>query len=136
LGAGCVARAVASELYRLGANVCVLNRTELRAKELAEPYGFKWGGLDGRGMQLLERYGSVIVQATSVGMFPEEAADPIPQYRFSGRETVLDLVYNPERTVLLERAAAAGCAVVSGREVLERQVRRQFKLMTGLDYPS
>ncbi len=135
IGAGCVGQTIAAELYRLGAEVCVLNRTELRAKELAERYGFAWGGLDGRGMQLLEKYGSIIVQATSVGMDPDVDFDPIAPYRFKGKETVVDMVYRPARTYLLERAAAAGCAVLSGRDILEKQVRRQFKLLTGHDYP-
>lgn len=135
IGAGCAARAVASELYRLGARACVLNRSEVHAKELAERYGFAWGGLDSRGIQLLDSFNSIIIQATSVGMEPDADADPIALYRFSGRETVMDLVYRPEKTRLLERAEAAGCAVISGRDMLERQIRRQFKIFTGVPYP-
>ncbi|MFA6506253.1 MAG: type I 3-dehydroquinate dehydratase [Treponemataceae bacterium] len=136
IGAGCVARAVAAELYRLGARVCILNRTELRAKEIAERYGFAWGGLDGRGVQLLDHFNSIVVQATSVGMEPDIEADPLALYRFSGRETVMDLIYRPEKTQLLKRAEESGCTVISGREMLQRQVSRQFKLFTGIEYPA
>ena len=135
IGAGAVARAVAEELYRLGARACILNRTELRAKELAERYRFEWGGLDGRGIQLLERYNSIIIQATVAGKEPDTEADPLALYRFRGRETVLDLIYRPEKTHLLQRAQAAGCVVLSGRDMLERQVSRQFKFFTGMEYP-
>ncbi len=135
IGAGGVARAVAAEVRRLGGRACVLNRTPLRAKELAEPLGFAWGGLDERGSELLDRYADVIVQTTSVGMEPDVDGDPIGLYRFSGREIVMDLIYKPEKTRLLSRAEAAGCAVLNGRDMLDRQARIQFKLFTGMDFP-
>ena len=135
IGAGSAALAVAEELHRLGARVCVLNRTELHAKEIAERYGFAWGGLDSRGIQLLDSYNSIIVNATSVGMEPNIAADPIELYRFKGREVVMDLVFRPKRTKMLERAEASGCSVISGMEMLERQAQKQFKAFTGLDFP-
>ena len=135
IGAGGVARAVASEVRRLGGRACVLNRTPLRAKELAEPLGFAWGGLDERGSELLDRYSDIIVQTTSVGMEGDVAADPIGLYRFSGREVVMDLIYKPEKTRLLARAEAAGCAILNGRDMLDRQARIQFRLFTGMDFP-
>lgn len=135
LGAGGAAKAVAAELHRLGARVCILDRTEFRARDLAERYGFSWGALDGRGVQLLAKFGRIIIQATSVGMNPQPDADPLELYRFTGKETVMDLVYNPPRTRMLERAAAAGCATISGRQMLERQVRVQFKILSGLEFP-
>lgn len=135
IGAGGVARAVAVEVHRLGGRACVLNRTPLRAKELAEPLKFAWGALDERGSELLDRYSDVIVQTTSVGMEPHVDADPIGLYRFSGREVVMDLIYKPEKTRMLLRAEAAGCAILNGRDMLDRQARSQFKLFTGTDFP-
>ncbi len=135
IGAGNNARAVAAELHRLGARACILNRTELRARELAERYGFAWGGLDGRGIELLDKFGSIIVNTTPVGMEPDVEADPLELYRFRGNEVVVDLVFRPAKTRMMERAEKAGCKVLGGLDMLERQSRRQFKLFTGLDYP-
>jgi 3-dehydroquinate dehydratase/shikimate dehydrogenase len=120
---------------RLGARACILNRTELRARELAERYGFAWGGLDGRGIELLDKFGSIIVNTTPVGMEPDVEADPLELYRFRGNEVVVDLVFRPAKTRMMERAEKAGCKVLGGLDMLERQSRRQFKLFTGLDYP-
>ena len=136
VGAGSAARAVAAELFRLGASACVLNRTEPRARELAERYGFAWGGLDGRGIELLDKFNSVIINASAAGMEPDDGADPLELYRFRGHEVVMDLVYRPTETCLLKRAEEAGCTVIDGAAVLERQARRQFELLTGLAFPS
>lgn len=135
IGAGGVARAVVSELLRLGARGCVLNRTEVRAKELAERFSFGWGGLDSRGIALLERNNDLIVQATPAGSGDGADEDPIALYRFRGREAVIDLSYSAERTPLLDRAAAAGCPTANGRAMFEAQARRQFQLFTGADFP-
>lgn len=135
IGAGGAARSVAAEVKRLGGRACVLNRTLVRAKEVAERFGFAWGCLDERGIDLMDGYSDVIVQTTSVGMTGCADDDPVALYRFRGREVVMDLIYSPERTPLLARAEASGCAVLNGRDMLERQARLQFKLFTGRDFP-
>jgi 3-dehydroquinate dehydratase/shikimate dehydrogenase len=48
---------------------------------------------------------------------------------------VFDTVYNPEQTLLLKEARAAGCTVVTGLEMFVRQAGLQFKLFTGQDPP-
>ena len=63
---------------------------------------------------------SVIVNATPV--------DPIPDYKFTGREAVYDLVYVPDETPLMARARAAGCRVENGFSMLMAQARRQREL--------
>ncbi len=62
----------------------------------------------------------VLVNATPV--------DPIPDYVFSGREAVYDLVYQPEVTPLMARAKAAGCRVENGLSMLMAQARGQRKI--------
>ncbi len=136
IGAGGVARAVASEVHRLGGRACVLNRSVVRAKELAERYGFAWGSLDDRGIFLMDKFHDVIVQTTSVGMEGGDLdADPIGLYRFQGKELVIDLIYKPQKTRMLARAEAAGCPILNGRDMLERQARLQFALFTGQEMP-
>jgi len=135
IGAGGVACAVAAEVHRLGGHACILNRNEARAKALAEKYKFAWGALDGRGIELLDHFNEIIIQTTSVGMEPDVDADPIELYRFRGREMVMDLIYKPAKTRMLQRATAAGCRVLNGRDMLERQAYLQFKLFTGHDFP-
>jgi 3-dehydroquinate dehydratase/shikimate dehydrogenase len=131
LGAGGAAKAVAAELHRLKAHVLVLNRTVFRARDLAQRYGFVWGGFDNQGMGMLEHYSHIIINTTSVGMEPNVDADPLELYNFSGKEAVMDLIYKPERTRLLQRAALAGCRVLNGYDMLIGQAKYQYKLFMG-----
>jgi 3-dehydroquinate dehydratase/shikimate dehydrogenase len=135
VGAGGVARAVVAEIHRLGGRAYVLNRTPIKAKELAEQYKFPWGALDARGVELVSKYSDIIVQTTSVGMAPHTEADPLELYRFRGKEVAMDLIYKPETTRFLKRAADAGCPVLNGYDMLVRQAKYQFRLFTGQDFP-
>jgi 3-dehydroquinate dehydratase/shikimate dehydrogenase len=126
---------VAAELYRLKGRALILNRTLFRARELAAPYRFEWAGADGHGLDLMSHYGDIIIQTTSVGMEPDIDADPLELYKFSGREMVMDLIYKPETTRFLKRAAAAGCAVQNGRDMLLRQAQYQYSCFFGENFP-
>lgn len=136
LGAGGAARAAAAELYRLGGRVLILNRTVHRARELAFRYKFRWGGFDDQGARLMEKFSDIIVQATPAGTEGYGTADPLELYTFSGRETVMDLVYRPKRTPFLERAAGAGCRVLNGYDMLIRQAWYQYTHFTGKEFPA
>ena len=66
---------------------------------------------------------------------PAPAPDPIAQVPLAGHEIVYDIVYAPPETPLLQRARAAGCEVIFGREMLLGQAYAQFQLFTGEQYP-
>ncbi|MDR2418388.1 MAG: type I 3-dehydroquinate dehydratase [Treponema sp.] len=135
VGAGGAARSVASEVFRLGGKALILNRTELKARDLAEQYNFAWNRLDSKGIDLIKKYADIIIQTTSVGMTGYEEYDPLEFYRFSGFEVVMDLVYKPERTILLKRASEAGCRVLNGFDMLIRQAQLQYGHFLGVDFP-
>ncbi|MDR2630512.1 MAG: type I 3-dehydroquinate dehydratase [Spirochaetaceae bacterium] len=136
IGAGGAARAAAAAIYRLKGKALILNRTLFRARDLAARYRFAWAGLDGRGVDLMSKYSDVIIQTTSVGMEPEINADPLELYEFSGREVVMDLIYKPETTRFLKRAARAGCPIQNGYDMLIRQAQYQYTQFFGEDFPS
>jgi 3-dehydroquinate dehydratase/shikimate dehydrogenase len=136
LGAGGAAGAAASEIHRLRGKCLILNRNPARAKELAAPYRFNWGGLDGQGLDMMDRYSDIIVQTTPVGTAPNVEDDPFPLYHFTGRETVMDLIYRPARTAFLKRAENAGCGVLNGFDMLVRQAMSQYQLFLGRDFPA
>jgi 3-dehydroquinate dehydratase/shikimate dehydrogenase len=136
LGAGGAARAAAFEIHRLRGKALVLNRTLLRARSLAEPYHFAWGGMDDRGAALLYSYNDIIVQTTSVGMEPDFDEDPLELYSFKGSEVVMDFIYKPKRTRFLARAEKAGCRVLNGYDMLMRQAKYQYSCFFGKDFPS
>ncbi|MDR2048527.1 MAG: type I 3-dehydroquinate dehydratase [Treponema sp.] len=135
LGAGGAAGAVVSEIHRLKGKCLILNRNPARAKELAAPYRFNWGALDGRGLDMMDRYSDIIIQTTPVGTAPDIEAEPFPLYHFTGKETVMDLIYNPGRTAFLKRAENSGCRVLNGFDMLIRQAMSQYQLFLGRDFP-
>ncbi|MDR2136553.1 MAG: type I 3-dehydroquinate dehydratase [Treponema sp.] len=136
IGAGGAARAVAAELYRLGARALILNRTPAKARNLAAPYKFRWGGLNERGMDQMERFSDIIIQTTPAGMEGDPGRDPLETYPFSGKEIVMDLVYQPDRTPFLRRAEAASCPVLNGYDMFIRQARYQYTQFFKRDFPA
>ena len=136
IGAGGVARSVASEVFRLRGKAMVLNRTVMRAREIALPYRFAWGGLDSQGIKMMEKYSDIIIQTTSVGMEPDTGYDPLQYYNFTGNELVVDLIYKPPKTLCLLRAEAAGCKTLNGYDMLMRQARHQYKFFMEKEFPA
>ncbi|MDR1902313.1 MAG: type I 3-dehydroquinate dehydratase [Treponema sp.] len=135
IGAGGSAHAVASEIHRLGARALILNRTAIRARQLALTYDFAWGALDEKGTDMMMKYADIIIQTTSAGMEPNVDADPLEFYTFSGREIVMDLIYKPEKTKFLKRALHAGCKILNGYDMLIRQARYQYVYFMGREFP-
>ena len=136
IGAGGAARAVAHVLSRLGAMGLVINRTLSKARSLARRYDFAWAYNDERALDLVLDHSDLIVNATSIGMKGEEQGDPLDWYEFAGKEMVFDLIYNPERTRLLQRAREAGCVVGNGLSMLRHQAAEQFRIWTGREPPA
>jgi 3-dehydroquinate dehydratase / shikimate dehydrogenase len=136
VGAGGVAKAIAHVLSRLGVCAVILNRTVSRARVLAHRYGFAYGPCTEHSTELVVDHSDIVIQATSVGIEGERPGDPLDWYDFSGREAVFDLIYRPERSMLLERAQAAGCRTTNGWKMLRHQSAAQFTLWTGLEPPA
>jgi len=133
IGAGGVARAVASEIYRLGGKALIINRTVYKAKNLALQYNFRWG--DRQEIDLISKYSDIIIQTSSVGMEGYDESDPLEHYSFSGKEAVMDLIYTPAITPFLKKAMAAGCKVINGYDMVIRQACLQYMRFTGSEIP-
>lgn len=131
IGAGGIARAVASEIHRLGGKALILNRTIHKASNIASQYNFRWGGLDTQGIETMSKYNNIIIQTSSVGMEGYSEADPLEPYTFTGKEVVMDLIYSPSETAFLKRAAAAGCKTINGYDMVIRQACMQYTSFTG-----
>ncbi|MDR3356844.1 MAG: type I 3-dehydroquinate dehydratase [Spirochaetaceae bacterium] len=135
VGSGGAARAVTSEIHRLKGKALILNRSESRAAQLAGIYDFEYGGLGPESLKRIKKFSDIIIQTTSVGMEPNVKDDPLFGYQFTGKEVVMDIIYKPERTALLNRAAGAGCRVLNGADMLLRQARLQYRHFFGRKYP-
>jgi 3-dehydroquinate dehydratase/shikimate dehydrogenase len=135
IGAGGGARSVVCALRSRGIRPLIVNRKADKARTLAAFFDCDWAGIDTEGIARIGENAELIVQATSVGMEPEPDADPVPEYRFGGKEVVYDLVYQPLMTVFRSRAKDAGCRTVPGLDMLFAQGAAQFKIYTGVEYP-
>jgi 3-dehydroquinate dehydratase/shikimate dehydrogenase len=136
IGAGGAARAVASEVHRLGGRAIILNRSVHKARAIASLYNFGWGGLDKNGAELMNRHSDIIIQASSAGMEGSSpAADPLEIYSFTGKEAVMELIYTPEKTPFLMRAAQAGCKTINGYDMVIRQACLQYECFFERTFP-
>lgn len=77
----------------------------------------------------------LVVNATPVGMYPNNGARLIDLAQLPQCRCVLDLIYNPARTHLLLDAAARGIRCENGLSMLVAQAKRAAELFTGRDIP-
>ena len=77
---------------------------------------------------------SVIVNASPIGMYPNNRRAVVDLSLFPKCEAVLDIVYNPARTELILQAERLGITAVSGLSMLVAQAARGFELFTGEKY--
>ncbi|MBN1796031.1 MAG: shikimate dehydrogenase [Sedimentisphaerales bacterium] len=129
IGAGGVARALVAGLTAAGANVTIYNRTVKKAHRLADEFNCQYAGLD----QLQNCDVKLLVNCTSVGMYPDIDATAVPLTCLKSGMLVFDTVYNPAETLLLKNAKAAGCKIISGLEMFINQAAEQFNLFTKQD---
>ncbi|WP_327009526.1 shikimate dehydrogenase [Dactylosporangium sp. NBC_01737] len=70
-----------------------------------------------------------------ISTVPKGAADGLAVADWSGRPVVFDAIYDPWPTPLAAAAQAAGCAIVSGLDLLLWQAVDQFELFTSAKAP-
>lgn len=131
LGAGGSARAISFGLQEAGAEVLLCSRTAARGRKLAADLGCAWHSL----AEIEHLPGTVLINATSVGMAPNTGETLVARKNLARFAVVMDIVYAPRETRLLREAGEAGCRVVHGLEMLLYQGITQFELWTGLAAP-
>jgi shikimate dehydrogenase len=77
----------------------------------------------------------VLIHCSPTGMYPKEGETVVPARLFRKGLWVMDIVYNPRETRLLQEARAAGCGIVHGLEMLLNQGVLQFEAWTGKPAP-
>ena len=140
VGAGGVARAAVAGLESMGCRIRVFNRTPERIDHLLATWRDsdrvdRGGGVE----EMVGRRFDVIVNATPVGMTGGEASErsPLPEGVILDSEVVvMDTVYAPRRTVMLEDATRAGARTIDGVAMFTAQARAQFAEWTGRQPPS
>lgn len=141
LGAGGAARAISVELALAGAaDITIVNRSVERGQLLVKLLNDKtpttarfvpWNSTYALSPEV-----DVLVNATSIGLFPEVTANPdIDFATISAGMTVCDVIPNPPQTPFLAEAAARGAATLDGLGMLVYQGAIGFKMWTGMDAP-
>ena len=77
---------------------------------------------------------SLIINASPLGMYPNNGRAAVDPSLFPSCRAVLDIVYNPARTALMLQAEALGITSVGGLSMLVAQAARGFELFTGDKY--
>ena len=124
-GAGGAARAAAFALAQAGSIVCLSARRPARARALARAVGAQ---VVPRG-ELKREFFDAIVNCTPVGMHPH-GGSPLASEELNCR-IVMDMVYRPRTTELLQCARRKGIATISGIEMFLAQGFAQYEIWTG-----
>lgn len=132
VGAGGAGRAVVRALADAGAvAITVVNRTPDRAVAAAALAGAV--GRVGRPADAAEA--DLVVNATPLGMRGGDAELPVDPVALGPGQLVVDLVYHPVVTPLVDAARARGAAATNGLGMLIHQAARAIRLWTGEDPP-
>ena len=125
LGAGGAARAAAFALVEAGAIVCICARREAKAAALARDARCE---SIARG-KLKSEFFDAIVNSTPLGLRPNDAT-PLRAGELNCR-VVMDMIYRPTRTKLLQLAERRGIETVSGAEMFIAQGIAQWEIWMG-----
>ena len=143
LGAGGAARAIATVLSESAAGITILNRRQefnwavdlAAGLSLFSKAEVKAAELNDNNLKAAIESADILINATSVGMSPNSEETPVPAELLKPGLVAFDAVYNPIRTKLLSDAAAAGCKIISGVDMLIWQGVLAFELWTGAEAP-
>jgi shikimate dehydrogenase len=138
LGGGGAARCLAQKLCLEGAaQLTILNRTVSRAEDIAAETERNTGvpptvlELNEENLRDVLPEANLLVNATSVGMHPNENETPAPADALHKNLVVFDIVYNPLETVLLRDARRVGAKTVDGVGMLVYTNERAVQTCTG-----
>ncbi|ADL42976.1 shikimate 5-dehydrogenase [Caldicellulosiruptor obsidiansis OB47] len=131
LGSGGAAKACIYGLYRMGAKeVFVANRTYEKAERLREVFQDILKILPVEWLRRYEFKYDIIINTTSVGMYPNIESSPFDfeNYVAGIPVFVYDMIYNPPKTTFLEKAEKKGSKTENGLKMLVYQAVEAEKI--------
>ena len=143
LGAGGAGRAILYAVLQRAEvrQVLLLNRTVAKAESLAADLDsgrtrVTVGSLAEDHAEQIRACG-LLINSTSAGMFPQAQVSPLADGRGLHRDMlVVDIVYKPQRTVLMKQAGKEGARALNGLGMLAQQGARSFAIWTGQAPPA
>jgi shikimate dehydrogenase len=120
LGDGGAAKAVKCVLESLGINFRVVTRK-------AHPGNLLFSDLTARHIKQHQ----IIINTTPLGMLPHvDECPPIPYEAITDDHLLYDLIYNPEKTLFLQKGEEMGAAIKNGYEMLILQAEQSWEIWT------
>lgn len=148
LGAGGAAAAILAQLALDGASsVTIFSRTGSSTTKLMEDEAARiqkqfclnisfFDLADHSSLRQSLLNGSILINASSVGMAPDTEASLIPDASFLHPGlSVGDVIYEPRKTKLLRTAEEAGLSTFNGMYMLLHQGAKAFERWTGMEMP-
>ena len=121
LGNGGASRAVAYVLREAGIRFRIVSRDRAMGD-------LTWEQLD----RTVVGACPLIINATPLGTFPNvDDAPPLPYNAIGPDHLLIDLVYNPEETLFLERGKEQGAATANGLTMLHAQAEAAWRIWEG-----
>jgi len=123
-GTGGVTAAAAEVMRRAGVKTLYLVSRRPQDPAMLPLPNAEWLTYD----QLPDIRGTLLINGTPVGMFPNVDAAPVPESILRNYDAVLDTIYNPLPTLLLKQARAAGKPAMDGFYMLVAQAVRSQEI--------
>lgn len=147
IGAGGMARAAIAGFARLGCTVLIHHRDFDKARRLSDEFTARLSEQDRCGKVIASRIEKVcasccdvLINATPVGMAGGPAPNGLPFPLVGGSDgawshstLIVESVYAPPMTPLLDLARRRGVRALGGFDLLRRQAFHQFRAWTGHD---
>ncbi len=136
LGSGGAAKAVSYALIQKINKLSILNRTEQRAKNLANKLRKESRSqiiaikLNKTNLANTIKKADLLINATPIGMYPSHHESIVSREMLHKDLVVFDLIYNPLETQLIKDAKAMGCKTLNGLDMLINQGALAFEWWT------
>jgi shikimate dehydrogenase len=143
LGAGGASRSVSFTLAKEAGELVILNRTLIKAQKLVDDLSahqvckakVRADELNSENIRKELKDANILMNATSIGMRPQESITPIDPALLRSDLVVFDMVYEPLETKLLAEAKKKGATTVDGLSMLVFQGAISFEIWTGSKAP-
>jgi shikimate dehydrogenase len=117
LGTGGASKAIAYVLKKIGLDVIFISRNPKSSNEF---------GYDSINENMVNAC-KMIVNCTPIGTFPDVDSKPnFPTVLISDKHLVVDLVYNPEKSLLLKESEKQGAIILNGFSMLQEQAKKAW----------
>jgi shikimate dehydrogenase len=117
LGTGGASKAIAYSLRQLGIGYKFVSRSN-------SGHSISY---DDAGSLLTDHH--IVINCTPLGTWPDvDTCPPFPYSQFTADHIAYDLVYNPEQTLFLQKAAQQGAVIKNGYEMLVLQAEKSWEI--------